>query len=79
MNGLLPKISPVSGLRSGALGRNVSSDRIDERHQQVEAGGPQPLGLELQLLGVRHVVDGGVRRTLGRVPLAQPSVRGTAR
>ena len=28
MKGLLPKISPVSGLRSGALGRNVSSDRM---------------------------------------------------
>ena len=28
MNGELPKISPVSGLRRGAFGRNVSSDTI---------------------------------------------------
>ena len=28
MNGELPKISPVSGLRSGAPGRNVSAETI---------------------------------------------------
>ena len=58
MNGELPKISPVSGLRSGAFGRNGQQPDDDDRHQACRSPASRsPRDSWESSSPVGHVVD----------------------
>ena len=72
MNGELPMIAPVSGLRSGAPGGSVSSAMNSDDAEQAEQGEPQAA----LLVGRQLAVALAARSRRGTRPgAARPSYR----